>query len=444
MTRPARRRGTEIVGLLVRRLAGTPGSAGLTTLAAELAVPRSTLYAVAREMIVRGWLVQPARGRVALGPRWIDLGFPAPERAAPPHCVPAAPMPRSFLWNPELAGIVPTEAFRRPPPWRIGFSNGSRSNPWRRAMLDTMAAAVAATETIAEFTVLHADDDLELQARQVAELAGAGLDALLVSPIAERGLEAVLTHCRNRRLPVVMVDRTTADPGLHLTYVAGPDAAMGRVTAQWLVETLGGSGEVLLLPGVRDASPAMRRLEAALEVFALHPSIRIAAIIHTDWTPEGGYRAVRRQPDLLHGSRIAGVWCDSGLQGAGSLRAWIEAAARGGRPVPPHTGGDLNGIYQLALRHRVPLAAIDYPVTIGSRAVEICIDILSGRPVPRRVEIHAPVVVSRGHDTLSVRGDLALEDRVAWDRPPAVVLAPPAPGPVPSADEMAMTRLVAI
>lgn len=420
MSDGTRRTGVEILTLLVRRLVAEPGPASLPALAETLGVPRSTLYAVARELVDRGWLVQPRRGFVALGRRWLDLAFRAPpEVPLPRRGAPEPPAARSFLWNPEVAGLVETPSFAKPPPWRIGFSNASRSNPWRRGLLGAIERRVAAAADIAAFEVAHADDDIAAQARDIARLAASGIDALMVSPVAAHGLEDALEAVRRRGLPVVMVDRTVADPDAYHVVVAGPDAAMGRVTAQWLVETIGGTGEIVLLAGVHEASPAMRRLAAASEVFALAPGIRILDAVHTDWTPEGGYRVMRRLLDEGRARHVAGVWCDSGLQGAGSMRAFVEAGA--GR-VPPHTGGDLNEAYQLAVRHAVPLAAIDYPVSIGSRAVEVCMEILSGRTVPRRVEIHAPVVVSRGHDTASVRGDVAVEDHVAWARPASDVL----------------------
>ena len=37
-----------------------------------------------------------------------------------------------------------------------------------------------------------------------------------------------------------------------------------------------------------------------------------------------------------HGARIAGVWCDSGLQGVGSLEAFLAAGRRPGE-IPPWT-----------------------------------------------------------------------------------------------------------
>jgi ABC-type sugar transport system substrate-binding protein len=111
----------------------------------------------------------------------------------------------------------------------------------------------------------------------------------------------------------------------------------------------------------------------------------------------------RRAPD--------GVWCDSGLQGVGSLQRFAD----GGGAIPAHTGGDLNGMYKLCLHNRVPMAALDYPASMGARALELALDVLGGSTVPQRVEEPVRIVLPRGCETQSVRADIWAERHVAWD-----------------------------
>jgi hypothetical protein len=89
--------------------------------------------------------------------------------------------------------------------------------------------------------------------------------------------------------------------------------------------------------------------------------------------------------------------------------------------IPLHTGGDLNQMYQSAIINKVPLAAMDYPPAVGRRAFEVLLEILEGRSVPRRIEVGSHVVVSRGHETLSIRADYTVEDWVDWHAPPHAV-----------------------
>jgi len=104
---------------------------------------------------------------------------------------------------------------------------------------------------------------------------------------------------------------------------------------------------------------------------------------------------------------------------SGSLTAFIAR----GSPIPPHTGGDLNLAYKLAIRHRVPLAAVDYPPAMGLRSVELLLDLLRGRPVPRRVDVATEIVITRGHATRTVAPDLWADEHVRWDLPDDLILA---------------------
>jgi DNA-binding LacI/PurR family transcriptional regulator len=141
-------------------------------------------------------------------------------------------------------------------------------------------------------------------------------------------------------------------------------------------------------------------------------------VAFSDWTEEGGYAAVDRLLEQA-GTSPDAVWCDSGLQGVGSLSRFLE----NGGALPVHTGGDLNQMYKMALHHKLPFVAVDYPAAMGARAIEVALDVLAGKPVRRRVEMAAPVVLPRGQDTTNVRADIWAETHVRWDLPDNAILS---------------------
>ncbi|MFE0756283.1 substrate-binding domain-containing protein [Inquilinus sp. NPDC058860] len=422
--RGRRQSGIEILLGVVDRLIEAPGGAAVAALAEGLAVPRSSLYAVLRPMLAAGWLEAPRRGMVRLGSAWFDLAvaLEAEPAAAPyrPRLQGMTGPARSFLWNPGFTELVDAGPFARPPPHVFGFSNGSRANLWRQGLIHGVQfAASEHAGRIAALRIAHADDDAAAQARDIDAFRAMGVDALIVSPLETEALLPALARAGAAGLPVIMVDRLLGDTSHSLVQVVGPDTVIGRLPAQWLVETLGGRGSVVMMVGDPEIGPLLRRARAAREVFALSPGIRILDTVHTEMTVASGRRAMAGLIERW-GDAIDGVWCDSGLHGAGSIQAWVDAG-RDGR-VPPHTGGDQNAVYQLAILHGVKLAAMDFPPAMGIRAVEAGLDILAGRTLPRRIEVHTPLVISRGCETASVRADVFVEDHVRWDRPPSLVL----------------------
>lgn len=389
----------------------------------DLGVARSTGFGLLRAMVSAGWLERFDHGALRLGPKARSLVFSALEVPEHPEARPlaATPVGRSqagpampdLEWDPRLVRTVDAGKFRRPPPYRLGFANASTTNAWRRAMLQSMSyAEKIAQAQIKELIVRDAQDDPALQLRQIDDLVREGIDLLLISitSVNDTALGRRLNELAEDGLPIVAVDRRPNDRSSLVSFVTASDHRIGRISALWLAEHLKGQGRVWMLSGLEGASPALRRQQAALAVFSEFPGIRVENVSYTDWTQDGGYTVMDK---LLAEARRApdGVWCDSGLQGVGSLQRFAD----GGGAIPAHTGGDLNGMYKLCLHNRVPMAALDYPASMGARALELALDVLGGSTVPQRVEEPVRIVLPRGCETQSVRADIWAERHVAWD-----------------------------
>lgn len=409
-----RRKGVEVAIALLEALA-EGGAARPGELARRLGLSRASLHRIAGELAAEG-LLQVTRGRIALGPvtgtflaghaARLSAELPAERRAAPA----VAP----------LRLTAPPVSRRRGRRLRIGFSNAGMDNLWRVALVHSVehAAAELAGE-IDWFAVRQAEGDAGRQAADIAALLAAGADGLLVSAV-DAVASAPAVAAAMARVPVVMVDRPVSAEVEVSAVVTGDDHALGTTTALWLAETLKGAGRILMLPGRQDAEPARRRLAAAEAVFGGFSGIEMLATAWTDWRRDRAFDAVATALGRWRGE-IAGVWCDSGLQGAGSLQAFLAAGYRAGE-IPPHTGGDLNLAYKLALRHRVRLAGVDYPPQMGARAMGLLHDLLRGRWVPRDVTVASGVTITRGHATRSVRPDQWADKHVRWDLPDDLVL----------------------
>jgi ABC-type sugar transport system substrate-binding protein len=400
----------------------------------DCGIARATGFALIRALVAGEWLRRVDHGLLQLGPRAAGLMFMPLEPGAAlgePRLgiVSAAGVPgrgradasAAGSWRPDLAELVDTARYRLDRPVRLGFANASVSNAWRAALLSSMEYARRLNaDRIAHFQAVSAEDDAERQIAQINGLVASGIDLLIIScpNVNSRALNDRLAALAGEGLPILALDRRPSDASALVSFVTASDSRIGRITAQWMVERLGPGKRVWMLSGVKDASPAIRRQTAALSVFSGAPEFTVEAIIYTDWTEAGGYAAVDRLLDQV-GRAPDGVWCDSGLQGVGSIRRFREQGA----VLPMHTGGDLNGMYKTALECRLPFVAVDYPAAMGARAVEVALEILAGRPVRRRVEVAAPVVLPRGAETPSVRADIWAETHVRWDLPDDAILS---------------------
>lgn len=331
-------------------------------------------------------------------------------------------VPRTFLYNPDAMQIANTAKYKKKPPYVIGFSNASISNPWRVALRDSIENEVAKhKDLVKQFIITDANDNPTKQIADIQDLIQRKVDVLLISPATSEALDPIAHRAMRAGIPVVMVDRRTTHDENFITFVTGSDRELGRMTAQWLAEYLHGKGNIIMLGGLAGASPAELRLQAAHEVFDQYPGIKILDTQYTSWSPAEGKRIMAAEIQK-YGKQITGVWCDSGLECSGSISAFVEAGYKDGQ-IPPQTGGDLNEMYKLAVQHHVPMCGIDYPAGIGGRAVDAIFDVLAGKPVPKRIEINQQTVVTKGAETPSVKADIYVQDYALMNRPGDVIMS---------------------
>ena len=328
---------------------------------------------------------------------------------------------RTFIWNPEFNDVVDTAQYKKDAPFVIGFSNAGVADGWLVTFKHGVEWAAAQNkDRIAKFIITDANWDADKQIRDIQDLTNQNIDLLLVNPVTLEALDPVLRRTMRSGIPVVSVVRRVKSDEAFVSFVTASDTALARLSAQWLVETLGESGKIVVLPGQAGASPAEFRLRAAREVFEQYPGIEILSVQYTDWSPAKG-KEIMSALIQAHGGAIDGVWADSGLQGAGSVEAFVNAGVSG-TDIPPHTGGDLNYMYQLAHEHGFPFVGIDYTAAIGIDGVRIALDVLEGNRVPTRFDLNFQVVIPEGHETTSVKADVWLRDYVRLDKPGELIM----------------------
>ena len=195
-----------------------------------------------------------------------------------------------------------------------------------------------------------------------------GVDILLVSASKADALDPVVTRAMKSGVPVIMVDRRVTSDNF-VSFVTASDQVTGRLFAQWLVEKLHGKGNIIMLPGQAGASPAEIRISAAKSIFSQYPDIKILDMQYTDWNPAKAKSIVSAMIQK-YGDKINGVWNDSGVQGGGSIEAFVAAGYKPGT-IPPVTCADLNGCLRMAIENKAPVLNFDYPPAMGGAAVEL-------------------------------------------------------------------------
>ncbi len=118
-----------------------------------------------------------------------------------------------------------------------------------------------------EVIAIDAEDVAAKQMAQVEDFIARGVDGVLMSPIGQDALVPAVEALNEAGIPVVTVDRKV-EGGELLVHVGADNVEGGRVAARYVIEKLGGKGNVIELEGTPGASPAIDRKAGFDEVIA--------------------------------------------------------------------------------------------------------------------------------------------------------------------------------
>jgi ribose transport system substrate-binding protein len=189
---------------------------------------------------------------------------------------------------------------------------------------------VSVTDTNADFNVLVSRIEDAVTQDVDAIVLGMGDPAQMT-----KGLEAA----QAAQIPVFGLDAGTG-PGVVLN-ITSDNAQLGRETAHYLAEAIGGKGNVIMF--THDPHPGVRaRSEAAAAEFANYPDITVVESRHIEVPGPVDFARTLTQ-DLLtaypNDGDIAGIWAGWDEPALGAVQA-IEAAGREGIVVVGIDGTD--------------------------------------------------------------------------------------------------------
>ena len=324
--------------------------------------------------------------------------------------------PRTFLFNPaQDVCFKDTAQYKKDGPYTIGFSNAGLGDSWRVVAVHSMMKAAAENkDRIAKLIITDAGHDDSKQVADIQDLVSRGVDLLIVSANTAQALDPAVTRVMESGIPVVMVDRRIESDNF-VTFVTASDAISGRLFAQWIVEKLGGKGNVVMMGGQAGSSPSEIRMKTAMQVFNQYPDIKIVETVYGDWSPVKA-KQVMQSMIQKYGQDIDAVWSAHGLMTPGSIEAFVEAGWADGT-IPPHTTADVNGPMQLALKHKVPLLEVGYPPAMAGESIKTALKVLEGAQVPCISEINSQIAVTEGDTTPSIDTRLRIDEMVIANGP---------------------------
>ena len=266
--------------------------------------------------------------------------------------------------------------------YKIGVSQcvGGR---WREKANIEMLSAQHLYDTDVKVIIKNADNSNERQCLQIDSLINEGVDLLVVSPNDYHALNGSLQRAREKNIPIVFFDRTTAMKD-YTAYIGGDNIEAGRKMAEYAamlcrdsVRTEGRQPIVLEMTGPLEISPAAQRHKGFSEAISRYSDIDYHHV-PSKWSYDDCKRIM--QEWLKEGKTVDVVFCHSDLAAIGAY----EAAKKFHKERDIHFIGidGLPGEGIDAVQKGQLSASYIYP-THGEEVIALALRILEGKPFER-------------------------------------------------------------
>lgn len=266
--------------------------------------------------------------------------------------------------------------------YKIGVSQcvGGR---WREKANIEMLSAQHLYDTDVKVIIKNADNSNERQCLQIDSLINEGVDLLVVSPNDYHALNGSLQRAREKNIPIVFFDRTTAMKD-YTAYIGGDNIEAGRKMAEYAamlcrdsVKTEGRQPIVLEMTGPLEISPAAQRHKGFSEAISRYSDIDYHHV-PSKWSYDDCKRIM--QEWLKEGKTVDVVFCHSDLAAIGAY----EAAKKFHKERDIHFIGidGLPGEGIDAVQKGQLSASYIYP-THGEEVIALALRILEGKTFER-------------------------------------------------------------
>lgn len=249
--------------------------------------------------------------------------------------------------------------------------------------LEMKQAAEAAAQQAGVNLLVQAADreiDVERQMQIIENLIERRVSALCIAPSGSREIVPVIVKANKAGIPVLIVDTRVDEPALTAaggkiaTFIGSDNYQGGLLAGKFMVEKLGGQGNVAVLEGIAGHETGDQRLRGFREALARAPGLKIVASQTANWERDQGFNVF--QNILQANPGVNALFTCSDLMALGAIEA-IAAAGRTGRILV--VSFDALPEARAAVRKGTMAATIaQYPGKMGTIAVEQAVRLLRG------------------------------------------------------------------
>jgi ribose transport system substrate-binding protein len=266
----------------------------------------------------------------------------------------------------------------------IGMSQCNLGEPWRVQMNADVKKAADAHPAELQVIYKDAQNDSLKQRAQIEEFVNSKVDLIIVSPKEAAPLTPPVAAAYKAGIPVIVLDRRVVGQD-YTAFIGADNKKIGRHLGKWVVEKLGGKGNVVELKGLMTSTPGQDRNSGFREGIK-GSDLKVVFEADMQWLEPNARKemesALATQPkiDLVYGHN------DPGAHGA-----YLAAKAASREKDMLFVGIDaLPQEGQAYVKQGILAASFEYP-TGGREAIQMALDIFAGKKPPKETVLESRV-----------------------------------------------------
>lgn len=282
--------------------------------------------------------------------------------------------------------------------YKIGFANASVSNSWRVKMRDMLLAA--AEEQGVEIVETDAHDDASTMIGNIETLLQQDLDAILITPCTEDGVNAGIEMAYESGIPVILFDRECSTEAF-THFIGYSDEKNGAACAQLVVDALTAKygepkGKVVALDSMAGTGTDNNQKAGQASVFSQYPGIEIVARNYTDFEVSVGKSVMEDWLVKFGPGEIDAVISQDGGVTLGAYDAILEAGREGDRFIIVNADG-INGVAKM-VKAGTCYGYTQFPCAASVDALNLAIQCIQGTDPAEKIILKDAVVVTAANN----------------------------------------------
>lgn len=157
--------------------------------------------------------------------------------------------------------------------YKIGFAQDTFANDWRMAQVNEVKQEASKHQNL-QLTVKNANTSLATQISDIEYFIDQDYDFIITSPIDAQIASFALKKAIDKNIKVILIDRGISSQD-YTSFIRPDNKLIAKQAAKFMMKKMNGKGTILMLEGVKGATPTILRREGFEAITKNYPKIKI-------------------------------------------------------------------------------------------------------------------------------------------------------------------------